>query len=124
MSRKVKIVATLGPATDNTGKITQLIKAGVNVFRLNFSYGTHESHYETFKRIRSCAEKLNKDVAVMQDICGPKIRIKGMTGTREVKKGDTLIMAHKSTATCLALLILNLSDNLTAVMKCSLPMVR
>lgn len=93
MSRKVKIVATLGPATDNTGKITQLIKAGVNVFRLNFSYGTHESHYETFKRIRSCAAKLNKDVAVMQDICGPKIRIKGMTGTREVKKGDTLIMA-------------------------------
>lgn len=96
MSRKVKIVATLGPATDNSGKITQLIKAGVNVFRLNFSYGTHESHYASFKIIRKCAAKLNKDVAIMQDICGPKIRIKGMTGSREIKKGDILVMATRA----------------------------
>jgi len=96
MSRKVKIVATLGPATDNSNKITQLIKAGVNVFRLNFSYGTHESHYASFKRIRACAQKLDKDIAIMQDICGPKIRIKGMVGTREVKKGDLLVMATEA----------------------------
>ena len=96
MSRKVKIVATIGPATDNTSKINQLIRAGVNVFRLNFSYGTHESHYATFKRIRESAKKLNRDVAIMQDICGPKIRISGMAGSREVKKGDTLVMANNA----------------------------
>jgi len=93
MARKVKIVATIGPATDNPSKINQLIRAGVNVFRLNFSYGTHESHYATFQRIRESAKKLKKEVAIMQDICGPKIRIKGMLKSREVKKGDTIIMA-------------------------------
>ncbi|MBE0649518.1 MAG: pyruvate kinase [Bacteroidales bacterium] len=93
MARKAKIVATLGPASDNVTTINNLIKAGVNIFRLNFSYGTHESHYQSFKRIRECAEKQGKDVAIMQDICGPKIRIKGMTGIHEIKKGDILKMA-------------------------------
>ena len=96
MARKVKIVATLGPATDNPSAITKLIQAGVNVFRLNFSYGTHESHHASFQRIREAAEKLGKDVAVMQDICGPKIRIKGMKGIREVKKGDTLYLSKQA----------------------------
>ncbi len=93
MGRKVKIVATVGPATDNREMIERLIKAGVNVFRLNFSYGTHQSHYETFKLIRDCAARLKKEVAVMQDICGPKIRIKGMKESREVAKGDVLFMS-------------------------------
>ena len=93
MARKAKIVATLGPASDNVSTINKLIQAGVNVFRLNFSYGTHESHYKSFQRIRECAEKQGKDVAIMQDICGPKIRIKGMIGIHEIKKGDTLTMS-------------------------------
>lgn len=93
MARKAKIVATLGPASDNITTINNLIKAGVNIFRLNFSYGTHESHRQSFLRIRECAEKQGKDVAIMQDICGPKIRIKGMTGIHEIKKGDTLTMS-------------------------------
>ncbi len=93
MARKAKIVATLGPASDNITTINNLIRAGVNVFRLNFSYGTHESHHQSFLRIRECAEKQGKDVAIMQDICGPKIRIKGMIGIHEIKKGDTLTMS-------------------------------
>ncbi len=93
MAKKTKIVATLGPASDNIPTINKLIRAGVDVFRLNFSYGTHESHYKSFQRIRECAEKQGKDVAIMQDICGPKIRIKGMKGIHEIKKGDTLIMS-------------------------------
>ena len=93
MARKVKIVATIGPSTDNDRMVTRLIKAGVNVFRLNFSYGTHESHFASFSRVRRCAEKLNREVAVMQDICGPKIRIKGMQSVIEVNKGDLLTMA-------------------------------
>ncbi len=97
MGRKVKIVATLGPVTNNKKSVYQLIKAGVNVFRLNFSYGTHESHLESFRLIRQCAGELGKEVAVMQDICGPKIRIKGMKNIREVNKGDKLIMSKKAT---------------------------
>ncbi len=96
MGRKVKIVATLGPVTNNRESVYRLIKAGVNVFRLNFSYGTHESHYESFKLIRECAVELGKEVAIMQDICGPKIRIKGMNDIREVSKGDKLIMSKKA----------------------------
>jgi len=97
MGRKVKIVATLGPVTDNRESVYQLIKAGVNVFRLNFSYGTHQSHHESFKLIRQCAAELRKEVAIMQDICGPKIRIKGMKDIREVNKGDKLIMSKNAT---------------------------
>ncbi len=96
MSRKVKIVATLGPATDSLSNIEKLIQAGVNVFRLNFSYGTHESHLASYNRIRKAADKAGKDIAVMQDICGPKIRIKGMQGSHEVKKGDYLFMTKQS----------------------------
>jgi len=96
MGRKVKIVATLGPVTDNRESVYQLIKAGVNVFRLNFSYGTHESHHKSFELIRECAAGLGKEVAIMQDICGPKIRIKGMKDIREVSKGDKLIMSKKA----------------------------
>ncbi len=95
MGRKVKIVATLGPATDNKKRVSQLMNAGVNVFRLNFSYGTHESHLKSFQLIRTTAAELGKNVAVMQDICGPKIRIKGMKDIREVNKGDHLVMAKE-----------------------------
>ena len=97
MGRKVKIVATLGPASNNKEMVTQLIKAGVNVFRLNFSYGTHESHLASFQLIRTCAATLKKEVAVMQDICGPKIRISGMKGSRDIAKGDIIYMAKKAT---------------------------
>jgi pyruvate kinase len=96
MGRKVKIVATLGPVSNNKEMVTQLIKAGVNVFRLNFSYGTHESHHASFQLIRECASTLKKEVAVMQDICGPKIRISGMKESREIAKGDLLYMSKKA----------------------------
>ena len=96
MGRKVKIVATLGPVTDNRESVCKLIEAGVNVFRLNFSYGTHESHYKSFQLIRKYAAELGKEVAVMQDICGPKIRIKGMKESREINKGDKIIMSKKA----------------------------
>ncbi|GMT45242.1 MAG: pyruvate kinase [bacterium] len=96
MGRKVKIVATLGPVTDNRESVCKLIEAGVNVFRLNFSYGTHESHYKSFQLIRKHAAELGKEVAVMQDICGPKIRIRGMKESREINKGDKIIMSKKA----------------------------
>lgn len=72
--RHTKIVATLGPATTTAEKIEQLILAGVNVFRLNFSHGTQEEHKQRFNIIRELSQKLAYPVAILQDLQGPKIR--------------------------------------------------
>lgn len=74
-ARNTKIVCTLGPATDRPEMIANLIRAGANVFRLNFSHGTHDKHAETLAHIRQVAQRLGRPVAVLQDLCGPKIRI-------------------------------------------------
>ena len=73
--RSTKIVATLGPASD--GKIEDLILAGVDVFRLNFSYGAHREHAARIADIRAAAEETGRHVAILADLQGPKIRIGG-----------------------------------------------
>jgi pyruvate kinase len=70
--------------------IKKLILKGVNVFRLNFSHGDHETHLESIKKIRQASKKLNKEVAILQDISGPKVRIGEVEGTLFLKKGDSL----------------------------------
>ncbi|MHA1803513.1 MAG: pyruvate kinase, partial [Promethearchaeota archaeon] len=67
----VKIVATLGPASSSESMLKKLIKAGVDIFRLNFSHGTHEEKKELIKKIRS----INHYVGILADIQGPKIRV-------------------------------------------------
>ncbi|WP_457595920.1 pyruvate kinase, partial [Hydrogenimonas sp.] len=96
MQPKVKIVATLGPATNHPDTIGDLIDRGVNVFRLNFSYGTHAEHAKTIETIRQVARSRERFVGILQDICGPKIRIRGMAEPREVRKGETLVMASEA----------------------------
>ncbi|MEA2050923.1 MAG: pyruvate kinase [Campylobacterota bacterium] len=88
--RKTKIVVTLGPATDNLKDIIKLIKKGVNVFRLNFSHATHEYHKELITKVRKASKILNKNVAILQDIAGPKIRISQLKKPIELKTGDIL----------------------------------
>lgn len=73
--RKTKIVATLGPSTDSLEIIEELIQTGVNVFRMNFSHGTHEDHLKRLNFVRQASEKLQVNVAVLQDLQGPKIRV-------------------------------------------------
>ncbi len=73
-NRRTKIIATLGPASDSPEVIKQLIEAGANVFRLNMSHGEHASHENTYKLVRNIAEELGKPIAVLADLCGPKIR--------------------------------------------------
>ena len=75
MDRKAKIVATLGPACDSENTLESLIKAGVNVARLNFSHGTHEQHAKDIKTVRAIAERLGVSVGILQDLQGPKIRV-------------------------------------------------
>ena len=72
--RRTKIIATLGPATESDAAINELIAAGVDLFRLNFSHGTHDSHAAAISRIRAAAEQQGRCVAVLQDLAGPKIR--------------------------------------------------
>jgi pyruvate kinase len=73
--KRTKIVCTLGPATSSVEVIKQLICAGANVFRLNFSHGSHEEHSERLRLIRQAEKELGVHIAVLQDLCGPKIRI-------------------------------------------------
>ncbi len=73
--RRTKIVATLGPASREVATIVKLIEAGVNVFRLNMSHGTHEEHRTVYAHIRQAADQCQSRVAVLADLCGPKIRV-------------------------------------------------
>ena len=73
--RNTKIVATLGPASTTKKQIRALIKAGVDVFRLNFSHGSHENHQSRFETIRQLEEELDRPIAIMADLQGPKLRV-------------------------------------------------
>ena len=93
--RKTKIVITLGPVTANETMVERLINQGVNVFRLNFSHGDHEVHKASIKLIREVSARLNKEVAILQDISGPKVRIGEVEGVLNLKKGDRLTLAKE-----------------------------
>ncbi len=91
--RRVKIVVTIGPATSEFQMIKTLIEVGVNVFRLNFSHADHKTHAENIKKIREASKELKKEVAILQDISGPKVRIGKIDGILSLKKGDILTLA-------------------------------
>ena len=74
-ARRTKIVATLGPSTSTREAIEQLVDAGVNVFRVNFSHGTREIHKSNVAIIRDVAEKAGRAIGILQDLQGPKIRV-------------------------------------------------
>jgi len=106
--RRTKIVATLGPSSSDEAMVSRLIEAGVDVFRLNFSHGTKESHAVTYGRVRSAAESKHQPTAVLADLSGPKIRVGDFPGgsillekgqkvtvtTRAVAGGGSLIPTH------------------------------
>src|SRR5271166_1505471 len=73
--RRTKIVATIGPASREPEKLVQLVEAGMDVARLNYSHGTLDEHAETVSRVRDAAERAGRPVAILQDLPGPKLRI-------------------------------------------------
>jgi len=75
MNRFAKIVCTLGPSSSDETTIRKMIQAGMNVARLNFSHGTHESHANLITLIRKCSKELQMPVAILQDLQGPKLRV-------------------------------------------------
>lgn len=93
--RKTKIVITVGPATSSLDMIKSLIKKGVNVFRLNFSHGDYNTHKESIRTIREASKELKKEVAILQDISGPKVRIGIVKGSLKLKAGDTLKLTKR-----------------------------
>ena len=94
--RRTKIVCTIGPACDSPEKMEQMILAGMNVARLNFSHGTHEEHFARLTLIRSTAEKLGVQVAIMLDTKGPEIRTGVFPqGLMNLKNGDEVILSHQ-----------------------------
>ena len=93
MQRKTKIIATLGPASSTEDMIRRLAVAGVDIFRLNFSHGSHEIHKNSAKLIRKIEKELDRPIKIMMDLQGPKIRI----GTFQndsilLKNGDKFIL--------------------------------
>lgn len=85
--RRTKIVCTLGPSTEDDDVLRALIRAGMNVARLNFSHGTHEYHRNNIERVRRIADELGATVAIMVDTKGPEIR----TGTNAGHRGIPLV---------------------------------
>ena len=90
MLKRTKIVATVGPASENPSVLKAMIQNGVNVFRLNFSHGSHEYHKKNLDNIRKVAKELNTRIGILQDISGPKIRTGELKEPFELKSGDRL----------------------------------
>ncbi|RAK57537.1 pyruvate kinase [Phenylobacterium deserti] len=89
-ARRARIVATLGPATRSPEKIRELIQAGADVFRVNFSHGSHEDHAETIRMVREAEGKGDRPVAILADLQGPKLRLgKFAEGSAELKAGQS-----------------------------------
>lgn len=94
-AKRTKIVATLGPASDNYDSMVSLVKAGVNVFRLNFSHGSHENKAAIIENIRKINKNLPYNVAILADLQGPKLRVGEIENNAlEIKPGDKLTFTN------------------------------
>jgi pyruvate kinase len=91
--RRTKIVATIGPASREPDTLVRMIEAGLDVARLNFSHGSREIHAENVERIRAAAARADRQVAIMQDLPGPKLRIGALKeDIVELKPGERLVL--------------------------------
>jgi len=94
--QNTKIIATLGPASTSPEALLDLIKAGVDVFRLNFSHGSHEMHAETVQKILSLKKEYKSNVGILADLQGPKLRVgKIENNGLEIKSGDILTFVNE-----------------------------
>jgi len=95
--RSTKIVATIGPASKDPEVLEQMIAAGMDVARLNFAHGTSEEHAETAAAIRVAAERVGRDVAILGDLPGPKLRIGPVSGgVAELARDSSVVLTGES----------------------------
>lgn len=93
MMRRTKIIATLGPATDDPSTLEEIINEGVDIVRLNFSHDSHERHKKRIEMVRKAAKKQERVIGILADLQGPKIRISSFKlGKIKLKKGDQFIL--------------------------------
>src|SRR6201989_1399351 len=93
---KTKIVATVGPACDTYEKLLELVKAGVNIFRLNFSHGSHENKAQIIEHIRAINSKEPYNISILADLQGPKLRVGEIeNGALLIEPGDILTFTSK-----------------------------
>ena len=93
--KRTKILATIGPASDSEEMIEKLISGGINGARLNFSHGSYQEHADKITKIREISAKLGKNVAILQDLQGPKIRLGDIVDNRfDVVEGDELVLDY------------------------------
>lgn len=91
--RKTKIICTIGPASDSVERLKELMQAGMNVARFNFSHGTHEEHREKFARVLQAREELELPVATLLDTKGPEIRLRDFEGGKaELSRGQRFVL--------------------------------
>ncbi|HXH18297.1 MAG TPA: pyruvate kinase [Chitinophagales bacterium] len=92
---RTKIIATVGPASNTYGMLFKLVKAGVDVFRLNFSHGTHDNHRKVMKYIHKINSEQGLNIGILADLQGPKIRIGEVKGTVILKKNETVTITNE-----------------------------
>ena len=92
--KKTKIVCTIGPTSQSIKALTDMVRAGMNVARLNFSHGDHQNHALLIKNIRAVAKKLNTTITIIQDLHGPKIRVLEMKDPINVKVGQQVVIGQ------------------------------
>ncbi len=90
MNRKAKIIVTIGPASEGEAVLEQLVRAGLNVARLNFSHGTHAEHAERIAKIRRVSDRLRVSVGILQDLQGPKIRVGELAAPLQLSDGESV----------------------------------
>jgi pyruvate kinase len=96
MLRKTKIIATVGPASNTYEKLLALVEKGVNVFRLNFSHGTHEQHLQVIQFINQINENFPFNIAILADLQGPKLRVGEIeNGSLALNKGDEFFFTNE-----------------------------
>ncbi len=89
---KTKIIATVGPASSSKEMLQKLVMAGTDIFRLNFSHGTHEDHKKVIKHVRDINKEMGTHICLLQDLQGPKIRVNMMAPDVEIKEGQEFII--------------------------------
>ena len=95
---RTKVVATVGPATAKPDKIRALVAAGVDVIRINFAHGTHEEHERIIRWSREAADALDKPLAILADLAGPKIRTGVLPDPMQLDAGDLVVLAPEAIA--------------------------
>ena len=98
-ANKTKLVCTIGPASDRPAVLREMLRAGMNVARLNFSHGDFDSHARVIADLREAADEVGRRLAIMADLPGPKIRIGELSsGPVELTTGDTVVLTTEEIA--------------------------